>query len=174
MAADDKRGPLVAGRSVAATSRGATRHDDLDHTALLSGREPAYLAAQRLEFPEWQAQPLAALLQTLEVQWQPARLPLATGDGLEQTVAVLQPAVAAGNAVTGAAIDQRRAHPSAGAASRPRALARVSASSRCHSESATMPAPVRNSTLRSCSVRLRIRIFKSMEPSALRKPMPPV
>jgi len=74
------------------------------------------------------------------------------------------------------AIAERGDHSASGinAFTRPRALARVSSSSRCGSESATMPAPARNSMQSAVIVRLRIRMFRSICPSAPRYPSAPV
>jgi hypothetical protein len=48
-----------------------------------AGCKLADLRAQRLEFIKCQSQSLAALLQALQMQRLPARLPIATGDGLK-------------------------------------------------------------------------------------------
>ena len=60
------------------------------------------------------------------------------------------------------------------ARSMPRALARVSASSRSGLESATMPAPVRKRRLPPSSSALRIRMLRSRSPSRLSQPIAPV
>jgi hypothetical protein len=105
MPAHDTRGPLVAGRGITAARRRAAGDDHLDDAALLPGCLAADLGRQRFEFPKRDPQPLAAVLQALQVQCQPARLTVAAGDGLEQPVTVLQAAIGAIDAMGGAPVD---------------------------------------------------------------------
>src|SRR5690606_8612545 len=101
--------------------------------------------------------------------------------GLEQAVAVGHGAVAGGDGVDFAlAAEDAHAHPGTPSArSMPRALARVSSSSRSGSESATMPAPVRKRSrlppgAPGSSSALRIRMLRSRSPSRLSQPKAPV
>jgi len=84
---------------------------------------------------------------------------------------LLQPAIERRHLARGAAVDphELRVHgkpPTA--ASSPRALARVSSSSRSGSESATMPAPARKLSCRAESVIERMRMLRSSRPSRVR------
>ena len=121
--------------------------------------------------PTGAVQTPAAHGETLEMPLEEPRPPPETGNRLEQPVAVVQSAIEDTDGLCLVAIDQdqRRAHCTAPrAASSPRALARVSSSSRCGSESATMPAPARKVSSRPLSVIVRIRMVRASSPVRVR------
>src|SRR5262245_37733106 len=125
----------------------AARDDDLDHRPLLVARQRVNLTSQQLPFRRSNPQTRATAAETLQVQPETPGLTVEPGDSREQTVAVVQPAIARVDLCSRPAVDEdARAHQSRTprARNRPRAFARVSASSRSGSESATMPAPARS------------------------------
>src|SRR6266851_342152 len=85
--------------------------------------------------------------------------------GFENTVAILQSAVAIVDPRASAAIDPGAQGRLASARSSPSALARVSANSCAGFESATIPAPARNLNRPPCEVMVRIKILRSQLPS---------
>src|ERR1700722_19446646 len=89
---------------------------------------------------------------------------VADAQGFEDTVAVLQSAIADVDARAVAAVDPRL-HGADSARSSPSALARVSANSCAGFESATIPAPARNLNKPPCAVMVRIRMLRSQLPS---------
>src|SRR4029077_10281639 len=116
-------------------------------------------------------QPRAAGGEALQVQLQKPRPTAYAGDGLKQTVAEMKTPLERGDCPGRAAVDphqlrnsrsrERLRAPgrhcrSPSAARSPRALARVSSSSRSGSESATMPAPARNVSC--CALRVMVRM----------------
>src|ERR1700692_3339023 len=92
-------------------------------------------------------------------------LALAHAHGFENTVAVLQAAIAIIDPRALAAIDPPVQRGAANARNNPSAFARVSASSCSGFASATMPAPARNLNSPPCAVMVRIRILRSQLPS---------
>ena len=116
------------------------------------------------------AEPSAALGQALHV---PVEVTDRTAYGqhrLEQSVAVLQAAILGGDARAVDAVDEALSDHGAcsSAASSPRAFALVSSSSGPGRESATMPPPVRNVASPALTISVRIRMFRSSEPSSPR------
>ena len=98
-----------------------------------------------------------------------------TDAGAEEAIAVGQPTVGGVEGRGGAAIQQHAGRGEGGhgvsmpsARNKPRALCRVSCSSRLGSESATMPAPARKRRLSPSSIKVRIRMLLSSVPSWLR------
>src|SRR5690606_33114293 len=124
------------------------------------------LATDDLHVARIYPEPAASLAQPLEVQLEQPRLPATAGDRLKETIAIVQAAIEHGHALRRHAVDQHAvrsaAHTSvsadAKAARSPRALARVSSSSRSGIESATMPPPARRSTRRPLTVIVRMRM----------------
>ncbi len=162
----------VRGRTIAASAR-APGEQDLDHTMRLLADQAPHLEVQPLFIGGRQSQACAAGTQAGHVALPVACLSCPHTKGLEQAVSELQAAIAEGDVVLFDAVDQvvhRRGHAfsSRSASSRPRALARVSSSSRSGRESATMPAPARRLSRSPSRTRVRIRMFRSILPSRLR------
>src|SRR5262249_7658504 len=128
-------------------------------------------------------EPLATCSQPLQVALEQTWVTARAGDGLEQTITVMQPTIEHRNCSAWLPdrlpVDEdplqvlHQRGPSSAARS-PRALARVSSSSRSGSESATMPAPARKERSQPRSVMVRIRILRSRRPSRVRYPSEPV
>src|SRR6185437_6414301 len=136
------------------------------------GGELAHLRADGVEV-DLQREAGAARTETAEVAGEQARAAIQARDGLEQAVAVVQAAVEGRDRARLAPVDPHHfrleAHARlSSAARRPRALARVSSSSRSGSESATMPAPARNATWAPLTVMVRMRMLRSSRPSRVR------
>src|SRR6185437_11578186 len=183
---------LAAADCITAHSGRTAGHDQLDDRAVLRRGEARNLLAQPLRRGRWEAERATAPCQPLKMQVEEPRAAMQAGDRLEEAVAEVQAAVEHGKTAGARAVDQGRdrciavacalrdhaAAPARGAspkaASSPRALARVSSSSRSGSESATIPAPARNSIMRPARVIVRMRMLKSMPPSHPRSPSAPV
>ena len=113
---------------------------------------------------------LRAPTQATPMRVPPHGPPLVHEQGFEQAVAIGESAIVCRDAIDAAtAAQDAQVHASPPRArNKPRALCRVSCSSRSASESTTMPAPARNCSSRPCNQALRIRMFRSMSPSRLR------
>src|SRR5688572_16289278 len=110
-------GYFVALRGIAATPRAATSDDDLEDRLRggLGDRSGDVRANLRLRLcGEWQPQPFASGDETRQVRLEKTRTAVTDADGLEQPIAVMQPAVVGGQLVRGDAVDpgRDRAHQS--------------------------------------------------------------
>ena len=175
VAQQQARGLLVAAHAITARARRPAGDDEL-HDRAPAGGGGGDLGAQLAGLRDRDPEALAALRQALQVQTEETCPALRCRHGLKQPVAVLQSAVEDRHlrgldAVNPGTLGQtrERTHGRAPrAASRPRALARVSSSSRAGSESATIPAPAWNCTRSPSSVMVRMRMLRSSLPSTVR------
>src|SRR5579862_876834 len=167
---------LIAARPVAARRGAAARHDELDQCGRIPRNELLDLFTQGLHVGCAEPEAFAALRQALEMQSDEACPAALTGDGLEEPVTVVQAPIERTQLRDRLAVHEQEIGPHAASktASMPRALARVSSSSRCGSESATMPAPARSSMRPGATVIVRIKMLRSSVPSTPRKPSEPV
>ena len=167
----DPRRPLGGARRITPGHGRTARHQHFDDGARrLRGQRP-HLGLECPAAGCLEAEPLGACGEPLEVQLEKPRRAVHAADRLEQAVAEMQPAIERRHLARGAAVDphELRVHGKPPrAASSPRALARVSSSSRSGSESATMPAPARKLSCRAESVIERMRMLRSSRPSRVR------
>ena len=155
--------PDGSGLGPVAAPATAAGENEFDHAIAVALRQTCHIF-QPLRRPRWhQTQTTATLLQARQVKIPQAGPAITQGQGLEQAVAIVQAAVVQRQAVTPLTVDQCLAH-TPSALIKPRALARVSSSSRWATESATRPAPARNHRRRPCCCRVRMRILRSMSP----------
>src|SRR5260221_4947397 len=190
---EDACGLFIAGRTIASPGCDAPRQHQLHQRARAALQQGPRFRPQEFPVGPGDVKPRAAGAEARQVALKPARPPLLAAQGLEQPIPVLEPAIMDRDhrlrhavherwalAGTRLRLRQRGTHPPASTVSppkarnMPRALERVSASSRCQSESATMPAPARNCSSRPRSVAVRISMLKSMSPLQFRYPSEPV
>ena len=152
-------------RSGIAAPAAAGRDDPLDHGPFPSVHDPAGLLAQCFLVGMRQSQHIAAHAQARQMPLEPRTRAVEGRQGLEQAVAASQAAIVEWQGLGRLAVHQHHAAAASSAFSSPRALWRVSSSSRSGTESITRPAPARRTTSSSCTVMVRMRIFRSRSPS---------